>query len=46
MGIVVCGLMVLVFLTGTFGLMVLAVNDGKFPDPAKQGELIVSTRNE
>lgn len=45
MGVVVCGLMVMVFLTGTFGLMVLTINDGKFPDPSDD-ELIISTRNE
>lgn len=45
MGVVVCGLMVLVFLVGTFGLMVLATNDGKFPDPTDD-DLIISTRNE
>mmetsp|Transcript_78512 Transcript_78512/g.109112 ORF Transcript_78512/g.109112 Transcript_78512/m.109112 type:complete len:296 (-) Transcript_78512:54-941(-) len=45
MGIVVCGLMVVIFLTGTFGLMVLAINDGKFPDPTDD-DLIISTRNE
>eukprot|EP00038_Savillea_parva_P006288 m.162701 g.162701 ORF g.162701 m.162701 type:complete len:296 (-) comp12229_c0_seq1:200-1087(-) len=44
-GLVVCGLMVVIFLIGTFGLMVLATNDGKFPDPTDD-DLIVSTRNE
>jgi hypothetical protein len=45
MGVVVCGLMVMVFLVGTFGLMVLSINDGKFPDPTDD-DLIISTRNE